>query len=53
MHVDYLLLTSRGVVVIDLRARVRFANTAALRIVSGDAGMPVSQFEPSLGSDED
>ncbi|MDB5820243.1 MAG: hypothetical protein JWQ11_3883, partial [Rhizobacter sp.] len=47
----FLDLLTDAVVVIDLRARVRFANTAALRIVSGDAGTPVSQFEPSLGAD--
>ncbi|MDB6001457.1 MAG: hypothetical protein JWP52_3156, partial [Rhizobacter sp.] len=46
----FLDLLSDAVVVIDQRGRVRFANTAALRVVNCDVGTPVSQFGTTLGA---
>ncbi|MGH8795891.1 MAG: PAS domain-containing protein, partial [Caldimonas sp.] len=39
-----------AVVVLDLRARVVFANTAALRLLPFDVGMPLTQLQGALGA---
>jgi PAS domain S-box-containing protein len=40
---------SDAVLLLDARARISFANTAALRSLSCEAGMPVDQLRPLLG----
>ncbi|MEO8079787.1 MAG: PAS domain S-box protein, partial [Caldimonas sp.] len=42
---------SDPILVFDARARVSFANTAALRLVPCEAGTPVARLEGSLGRD--
>ena len=41
---------SDAVVVLDTRARVVFANTAALRLLPCDVGMPLAQLQGTLGA---
>src|SRR5450755_1489390 len=41
---------SDAVLVLDTRARVVFANTAALRLVPCDAGTPLQQLQGTLGA---
>ncbi|HWH82655.1 MAG TPA: hypothetical protein VNU71_10520, partial [Burkholderiaceae bacterium] len=38
-----------AVVVLDTRAHVVLANTAALRLLPCEAGMPIEQLQPRLG----
>lgn len=47
---EFLDLLSDAVVVFDSGARVVFANTAALRLLPCESGMPVEQLQRSLGS---
>jgi len=42
---------SDGIVVFDARARVAFANTAALRLIAIEPGAPLAQLGPLLGAD--
>src|SRR5213076_2637828 len=47
---EFFDLLSDAVVVFDTSARVALANTAALRLLPCEAGMPVEQFQATLGS---
>ena len=47
---EFFDLLSDAVVVFDAGARVVLANTAALRLLPCEAGMPVEQFQATLGS---
>ncbi|MGK2901143.1 MAG: PAS domain-containing protein, partial [Burkholderiaceae bacterium] len=47
---EFLDLLSDAVVVLDDRARVVLANTAALRLLPCEAGMPIDQLQPHLGN---
>jgi len=47
---EFFDLLSDAVVVFDSSARVVLANTAALRLLPCEAGMPVEQFQATLGS---
>ncbi len=47
---EFLDLLSDAVVVLDDRARVVLANTAALRLLPCEAGMPIDQLQSHLGS---
>ena len=46
---EFFDLLSDAVVVFDTSARVVLANTAALRLLPCEAGMPVEQFQATLG----
>jgi PAS domain S-box-containing protein len=46
---EFFDLLSDAVVVFDSNARVVLANTAALRLLPCEAGMPVEQFQTTLG----
>ncbi len=46
---EFFDLLSDAVVVFDANARVVLANTAALRLLPCEAGMPVEQFQATLG----
>ena len=46
---EFFDLLSDAVVVLDNQARVVFANTAALRLMPGEAGAPVNQLQAALG----
>ena len=46
---EFFDLLSDAVVVFDTHARVVLANTAALRLLPSEAGMPVEQFQATLG----
>ena len=47
---EFLDLLSDAVVVLDDRARVVLANTAALRLLPCEAGLPIDQLQAQLGS---
>jgi len=47
---EFLDLLSDAVVVLDDRARVVLANTAALRLLPCEAGLPIEQLQARLGS---
>ncbi|MEP7298384.1 MAG: PAS domain S-box protein, partial [Burkholderiales bacterium] len=46
---EFFDLLTDAVVVVDTSARVVLANTAALRLLPCEAGMPVEQFQATLG----
>ena len=46
---EFFDLLSDAVVVVDTNARVVLANTAALRLLPCEVGMPVEQFQATLG----
>jgi len=48
---EFFDLLGDAVVVFDTSARVVLANTAALRLLPCEAGLPVEQFEAHLGAD--
>jgi len=47
---EFLDVLGDAVLVIDARARVAFANTAALRVMPVEPGTPVAQLEAALGA---
>jgi len=47
---DFFDLLSDAVVVVDTGARVVLANTAALRLLPCEVGLPVDQLQPTLGA---